>query len=143
MRLSRIGIKSHHVKRQPRRYGTRIVNSRNSARRSVAISIYNFSCSVWTQILAANPVIHIGTQKRRFIGHIIKSLLEQSVESMFKSLFSISFFHQFCHIVRNTQGTFPRTGFVKKPRHQQTQLVRSCARDVYRMELIFPLFTSH
>ena len=116
VRLTGIRIESHHMESQPRRHCSRVIVARQSIRPVAVRLVDDLVHPAGTQVGAPYPMIQTRSEERRFVLHIVMTLVEESVEPLTKGLCPAATLYQTLYIMRHTQRILCRQGLVEECR---------------------------
>ena len=109
-----IGIEPHHVERQPRGHGPRVVVARQTVGTVGVVVTHNLMDALRAEVGSVNPVIEAGREKRRFVLHVVVAFLEEEVEALAELLLAPTGTDESRHVVRNGERIFLTGGLVEE-----------------------------
>ena len=112
--LPAVGVEGHHVERQPRGHGTRVVPSRYAVRAMAEVAVYDGSRAVRAAVGSSYPVVEVGREEGRLVVDVVVAMVEERVQAPLKGFRPATHRNESRHVVGHAERVFPRAAFVEE-----------------------------
>ena len=108
------GVETQHIEHEPRRHRSAVVVAGQSVGGVIVVVADDLVDTLHTPLGAVHPVVEVGCQKTRFVGHVIVVVGEEGVETLDERVLAAARRHQSRHIVGDAQAILGGEGFVEE-----------------------------